>query len=110
MAESVPAGTVSEFRPDTTTLRVPSGLRQISCEPDIRNLIHPLDFNRRRTSRYFLGIRRAVIGRQLDDVVQWQVFVVERRAVLTNGSDCQCAPRRSAMLPARGRFLFMRAA
>src|SRR4051812_7386674 len=56
IAASVPAGTVSESLPATVTTRVPSALRQLSCEPVRRARDQPPASSRLRTSPYFLGI------------------------------------------------------
>src|SRR5688572_8722700 len=42
MAASVPTGTVSESLPATVTIREPSGLSQVSCEPAWRCFDPPL--------------------------------------------------------------------
>src|SRR3954452_13801181 len=59
IAESVPAGTVSESFPATVTERVESGDREVSCEPVRRTIDHPEASSRLRTSRYFFGIQAA---------------------------------------------------
>ncbi|MEA2185831.1 MAG: hypothetical protein QOK16_842 [Solirubrobacteraceae bacterium] len=63
IAASVPTGTVSESLPAIVTIRAPSALSQVSCEPVWRTLIHPSTSRALRTSLNFLATHRSYAAR-----------------------------------------------
>lgn len=64
IAASVPTGTVSESLPAIVTIRAPSALSQVSCEPVWRTLIHPSTSRALRTSLNFLATHRSYAARR----------------------------------------------
>ena len=59
IAASVPTGTVSESLPTTVTMREPSALSHVSCEPVWRTLSQPSARKARRTSLNFFATHRS---------------------------------------------------